>query len=152
MILYRITTKPHVNDNSGTGAMLFGGRWNKKGTRMLYTSESLSLAALEIIANLSSNKLSQNFYCVELEIPDEMEITEIDELPENWNTFPHTGSTPRIGSDFIAKGGFCLKVPSAIIPSEYNFLINPSHDHFDKLLIRDKRPLILDRRLIKRSN
>lgn len=151
MTLYRITTKPHVHDNSGTGAMLFGGRWNRKGTRMLYTSENLSLATLEIIANLSSSKLSQNFYCVEIEIPEEIEITEIEELPKNWNTFPHSGSTPSIGSDFFANGGFCLKVPSAIIPSENNFLINPSHENFDKLLIIDKRPLIFDRRLIKKT-
>jgi RES domain-containing protein len=136
---------------SGTGAMLFGGRWNKKGTRMLYTSESLSLAALEIIANLSSNKLSQNFYCVEIELPDNLEIIEIEKLPNNWNAFPFSGSTPSIGSDFFTEGGFCLKVPSAIIPSEYNFLINPVHIAFDKLHIRDKRPLILDRRLVKGS-
>ena len=148
MILHRITTKPYINDLSGTGAMLYGGRWNTKGTRMLYTSESLSLAVLEIITNLSSSKLN-NLYCVELDFPDEFELETIKKSPSQWHLFPYTNATPKAGTNFIKKGGLCLKVPSAIVPTEYNFLLNPLHDEFYKIRVVDARPFLLDQRLMK---
>ncbi len=148
MILHRITTKPYINDLSGTGAMLYGGRWNKKGILMLYASESLSLAVLEVIANLSSSKL-KNLYCVELGFPDDLEIETIKRLPKQWNLFPYTGDTVKLGSRFVQHGGLCLKVPSAIIPTEYNYLLNPLHDSFYKIRVIDARPFLLDQRFMK---
>lgn len=147
MILHRISTKPYINDLSGTGAMLYGGRWNKKGTRMVYTSGSLSLAVLEVIANLSSSKLT-NLYCAELDFPDDLEIITINKLPGQWNAFPYTGLTVEKGSDFVQHGGLCLKVPSAIVPTEHNYLLNPLHDDFYKIKVRDARPFLLDQRLV----
>ncbi len=147
MVLHRITTKPYVNDLSGTGAMLYGGRWNKKGIRMLYASESLSLAVLETIANLSSSKL-KNLYCVELEFPDDLEIQTIEKLPKQWNLYPYKRYTVEEGSHFVKQGGLSLKVPSAIVPTEYNFLLNPLHDDFYKIKVVDARPFLLDQRLI----
>ncbi|MCF6361540.1 MAG: RES family NAD+ phosphorylase [Cyclobacteriaceae bacterium] len=146
MILHRITTKPYINDLSGTGAMLYGGRWNKKGIRMLYTSESLSLAVLEVIANLSSSKL-KNLYCVELDLPDNLDIETVKRLHKQWNLFPYTGDTVKIGSRFVKQGGLCLKVPSAIVPTEHNYLLNPLHDDFYKIRVRDARPFLLDQRI-----
>ena len=148
MILHRITTKPYINDLSGTGAMLYGARWNTKGIRMLYTSGSLSLAALEIIANLSSSKL-KNLYCVELEFDDSLKIDNLKSLPKNWNQYPYRNDSVTYGTNFIKKGGLCLKVPSALIPTEYNYLLNPLHDDFSSLSVRDSRPLLIDQRLIK---
>lgn len=148
MILYRLASKAFVRDLSGTGAMLYGGRWNKKGQRMLYTSGSLSLAALEIIANLSSAQINLNLYCLELELPDELLLTEPD-LPEGWDAFPHSHVSVAIGSDFLKRDKFCLKVPSAIIPIEYNYLFNPLHPDFEKVKMLDARPFILDHRLVK---
>ncbi len=149
MILHRITSKAYVRDLSGTGAMLHGGRWNSKGIRMLYTSGSLSLAALETVVNLSGNRLGQSLYCVELKFPDTLPITEIEKLPKNWNVYPHTSDTVLIGNNFIKQNQLCLKVPSAIISSEYNYLLNPDHDHFTGVKFLDARPLILDKRLIR---
>ncbi len=106
MILHRITTKPYINDLSGTGAMLYGGRWNKKGIRMLYTSKNLSLAVLEVIANLSSSKL-KNLYCVELDFSDDLDIKAIEKLPKQWNLFPYTIDTMEIGSQFVKQNGLC---------------------------------------------
>ncbi len=148
MILYRITSKAYARDLSGTGAMMNGGRWNPKGIRMLYTSQSLSLAALEVIVNLSGEKITKNLYCVELEFPDQLPIEELTQLPENWNAFPYSGETTEIGKAFIQSGRLCLKVPSAIIPSEYNYLLNPLHDDFMKVRFLDARPFILDKRLV----
>ncbi len=148
MILHRITTKPYINDLSGTGAMLYGGRWNKKGIRMLYTSESLSLAVLEIIANLSSSKLKM-LYCVELDFSDDLDIQAIEKLPKQWNLFPYTMDTVELGSRLVQQNGLCLKVPSAIVPTEHNYLLNPLHDDFYKVKVRDARPFLLDQRIIK---
>jgi len=149
MILHRITSKAHSRDLSGTGATLYGGRWNGKGVRMLYTSASLSLAALETVVNLSGNRLGQRLYCVELDFPDELPISEIAELSKNWNVYPHTSDTVLLGNEFIKKGELCLKVPSAIIPSEYNYLLNPTHDDFFKVRFLDTKPLILDKRPVQ---
>ena len=147
MILHRITTKPYINDLSGTGAMLYGGRWNKKGIRMLYTSESLSLAVLEVIANLSSNKL-KNLYCVDLDFPDELKTDTVNKLPKEWSLFPYTGATAKLGSKFMQQGGLCLKVPSAIVTTEHNYLLNPLHDDFYKIRVIDARPFLLDQRVV----
>lgn len=152
MILYRITPKAYAHDLSGTGAMLYGGRWNKKGTRMVYTSGSLSLAALEIIANLSLDKLDRSLFCSEVEFPDHLEISELKKLPKDWNQFPYTSGTVSSGDIFLKKNGLCLKVPSAIIPSEFNYLLNPNHDQFSKIKLIDTRPLILDKRIIQKLN
>lgn len=149
MILHRITTKAYARDLSGTGAMLYGGRWNRKGVRVLYTSESLSLSALETIANMPSNQLGLNLYCIEINFPKNLEVTTPETLPDGWNSFPYTAGSVALGTDFFKGGGLCLKLPSAIIPTEYNFLLNPLHEDFDKVRVTDVRPLILDQRLIK---
>lgn len=148
MILYRITTKPYINDLSGTGAMLYGGRWNAKGQRMLYTSESLSLAMLEIMANLSSKLLGRGFYCVELELSNECVIETLPSLPDQWNAYPYTLATIEAGNEFLKTGGVCIKVPSAIIPTEFNYLMNPLHDNFHHLKVVDARPILFDHRLL----
>lgn len=149
MILYRIASKAYIRDLSGSGALLHGGRWNAKGVRMLYTSQSLSLAALEVIANTSGSQLNNNLFCVELELPDHLPIDHLDKLPNNWNVFPYRADTVKTGNDFITKGGLCLKVPSAIISTEFNLLLNPLHDDFRHVKFLDARPLILDQRLFK---
>jgi len=149
MILHRITTKAYANDLSGTGAMLYGGRWNRRGIRMLYTSESLSLAALEIIANINSSQLGVNLYCIEIDFAEGLEITLAQQLPEGWNAFPYTSGSVVFGTYFFKNGGLCLKVPSAIIPTEHNYLLNPLHKDFHEIKVVDVRPLILDQRLVK---
>ncbi len=149
MILHRITSKPYIHDFSGTGAMHHGGRWNSKGMRMIYTSGSLSLATLEIIANLSSNNIKKGLFCVEIAFPDHLEITTLNSLPEGWNQYPYNHKTMDKGSEFIKNGGFCLKVPSALVETEFNYLFNPLHEDFKHIKLIDARPLMLDLRLLK---
>lgn len=147
MILYRISRREYINDLSGTGAFLYGGRWNSKGVRALYTSGSISLAILEIIANLSVEQINTGLYLAELEFPADLPITVINSLPENWNTHPHSGETVSYGSKFLKEGGLCLKTPSALVPSEYNYLLNPMHEEFLKIRLLDIRPILIDHRL-----
>lgn len=149
MILYRIGRKNYINDLSGTGALLFGGRWNAAGIRALYTSGSVSLAVLEVIANLSAEKIDTGLYVVELNFPDDLAVTVPDHLPEHWNAYPYVGETVKLGSQFLKSGGLCLKVPSALVSTEYNYILNPNHESFDQIKIVDTRPLILDKRLMK---
>ncbi|MBV6645116.1 MAG: RES family NAD+ phosphorylase [Cyclobacteriaceae bacterium] len=147
MILYRIASKIYARDLSGTGALLYGGRWNPKGKVMLYTSQSFALAALETIVNLSPSKIGQRqLYCVEIDFPDQLPITSIDALPEQWNAYPYTPETVLLGAGFIEENGLCLMAPNAIVPSEYNYLLNPNHPDYDQIRIKDVRPFILDNR------
>ncbi|MEP0368005.1 MAG: RES family NAD+ phosphorylase [Cyclobacteriaceae bacterium] len=149
MILYRIARREHISDVSGTGAMLFGGRWNMKGTRALYTSGTVSLAVLEVIAHLSSDKIDIGLSITELQFPENQPITKIEEMPDGWNSYPYTSSTVSYGTEFLKSGGLCLQIPSAIVPTEYNYLLNPLHEDFHKIRLVDTRPLILDKRLVK---
>jgi RES domain-containing protein len=150
MILYRITTKNFANDLSGMGAMMYGGRWNQIGVPMVYTSANLSLATLEIIVNLSSIQINKGMYCCEIDFPDHLPITPLENLPEHWNRFPHITETTVIGSNFFKNEGLCLKVPSAVITSEYNYLLNPNHPNFNEIRVVDTRPMLFDSRLINK--
>jgi len=147
MILYRITSRAYARDLSGTGAMMYGGRWNPKGLRMLYTSQSLSLATLEVIVNLSGEKITNKLYCVELELPDNLPIVSITGLPSDWNAYPYKAETVQMGREFLESEKLCLKVPSSIVTTEFNYLLNPLHDDFMKVKFLDARPFILDKRL-----
>ena len=147
MIVYRITTKEYRKDISGTGAMLYGGRWNSKGRRLLYTAGSLSLAALEIAVNLPPGAIRADFYCIEVAFDDHLTIEEPGKLPFDWKSYPYSPSTVEVGDRFLQHGGFCLKVPSAVIETEYNYLINPEHSAFDQVHVQDIRPFMFDQRL-----
>lgn len=147
MTLYRISKKEYINDLSGIGAMLFGGRWNLKGVKALYTSGSVSLSVLEVIANLSADKINLGLYVAEIDFPDKHSIQLVEDLPINWNTYPYTYQTVKLGTQFLKSGELCLKVPSAIVTTEFNYILNPSHGDFMDIRIKDVRPLILDKRL-----
>ncbi len=146
MIVYRIAARAYAGDLSGRGASMYGGRWNPKGVGMVYTSATLSLAALELAVNLPPGRIPNHYQAVEIEIPDE-DITILHSLPEQWNGFPYVPHTQQVGREFVKKDGFVLKVPSAVIPSEYNFLINPNHEKIGLIKIKDQRPFIFDSRL-----
>lgn len=147
MVVYRITVKEYRKDISGTGAMLYGGRWNSKGRRLLYSASSLSLAALETAVNLPPGAIRKDFYCIEIALNNSLSIEEPTGLPRDWKSYPYSPYTVEIGDDFLKRGGFCLKVPSAVIETEYNYLINPEHPAFDQVHLQDIRPFIFDRRL-----
>jgi RES domain-containing protein len=133
MKVYRIEREKYLNTTlQGVGAALTEGyRWNSLNTFLVYTSESRALATLEVSVHLDfSEDLPNDRLYVEIEIPDEIEILElpIDQLPENWDAKPPIIETQFIGDDFVTqKYAAVLKVPSAIVPPESNYLINPNH-------------------------
>lgn len=147
MIVYRCTSKEWAEDLSGTGAFLYGGRWNSPGVHMLYTAENNVLAAFEVALRIPVEYISKNYVMVPLEIEPEPEYDE-PALPKNWNLKPEV--TQLIGNEFVrAKKHLLLKVPSALISDSYNFLINPQHEKIHQVRVHKPRPILFDDRLIE---
>ena len=135
----------------GEGARLHGGRWNSPGTRVAYASDSIALAALEVLAQLQSTAVLQAYSLVSLRFPEEsVELLEPAALPARWRRFPSPPENQAIGDRWVAQGrSLILRVPSAIIPAAANFLINPSHPEFRKVVIGRPERFAFDPRLLK---
>ncbi|MGN7788144.1 RES family NAD+ phosphorylase [Niabella sp. 22666] len=149
MIIYRLVRSEYHDDLSGYGAFLYGGRWNNKGQYALYGAEHISLAVLEIVVNYdrTATSLLPSYHLVELSVPDD-EIIEIDHsaLKKKWSE--DMDYTRYIGDEFLqSKSDLVLKIPSAVIPEENNYLLNPSHKDFKKIIIDSSKRYGLDNRL-----
>lgn len=151
--VYRIfKTKFAADAFDGEGARLYGGRWNSRGKRLVYTAATLSLAALEILVGINDDELLKEYSYAAAEF-DETLVIDIEasgKLPSDWNLSPPSFATQRLGDQWLT-GGFSavLRVPSAVIPSESNFLINPEHKDFAKVRIFKTQPFDFDVRLAK---
>ena len=155
MLVYRIDRKKYLKDTlKGIGASMSSSfRWNSEHTRMVYTSESRALALLEITAHLNGvMEIPTDRYLVEIEIPDALKIQtlSIADLPKNWNAHPPSVFTQNLGDSFVQKlKAPVLKVPSSIVPQEFNLLINPYHPEAHKIKIISKERLAFDPRIFK---
>lgn len=149
MNIYRIVRKEYAEDISGNGAFIHGGRWNGKGQYALYCAEHISLAVLEIVVNYNSTLMSIRpiYHLIEIQIPENA-ITQIDNsvLKKNWQH--DIEYTQYIGDQFLlSQSALALKIPSAVIPEEYNYLINPMHNEFKKIKVASNKVYGLDNRL-----
>lgn len=149
---YRIV-RPEFVDTAfdGEGARLYGGRWNEKGTRMVYTSASPSLAAMESFVHMGiSAKLIQHVI-IEINIPDEIiKVCNKIMLPEEWNTNIAHEISQEFGTMWIESSeSAVLAIPSAVMEMEINYLINPTHPDFSKIVIIQKRDFTYDDRMWK---
>jgi RES domain-containing protein len=150
MIVYRLSKQQYQKDLSGKGAEIYGGRWNSKGKALLYTSGSRSLALTECLVHLTPGIIPK-FILVTLEIPQDLPIGEIipENLPKNWLAYPPILETQKIGNKFINDNEFLtLKVPSAIVKGEFNYIINPNHKDFNKIKPISNDPFDFDTRLL----
>ena len=148
MKAFRITTAPFKDDISGEGAKQFGSRWNSKGNAVLYTAEHISLAVLEMLVHLQFKEVPADYWLLQLSIPDNATITDIDagKLKNNWQD--DIGYTQFIGNEFLQSlPTLLLKVPSAVIAEEYNVLANPLHPDFKKIKIGKSKAFRFDNRL-----
>jgi RES domain-containing protein len=147
---WRITKRKHVKTAfSGSGARKYGGRWNSPGTAIVYTAQTQSLAVLEMLVHLGGPELLQSYVLIGVEVEESLagEI-EIAELPRNWRTNPAPVGLRKIGDEWVASGASAvLRVPSALVPGESNFLINPAHGDFSKLVVGDTIGFEFDERL-----
>jgi RES domain-containing protein len=134
----------------GEGARLHGGRWNSPGTRVVYTSESVSLALLEILVHLRAATALPTYSLISVRL-DDAQVTALDRgrLPAAWRAFPAPAELARLGDAWAAAGGsLALEVPSAVVPRESNYLLNPGHPDFAALAIPPSEPFTLDLRLV----
>lgn len=150
MIVFRLAKAKFCKDMSGRGAEIAGGRWSSKGTAVIHTGMSRALCTTEIAVHTPLGNIPGDYYLVSINIPVRSTILKIEntKLPKDWKNFPHTGSTQLIGDKFIAAGKFLvMQVPSAVVPGEYNFLLNPHHKDFKKIKIIRTEKFIFDQRL-----
>jgi RES domain-containing protein len=147
MKLYRISNIRYTEHLNGEGAYRVVGRWNSKGVRMVYTSTSISLASLEVLVHTSGMPIRHGMTLLTFEVSSKY-IQLCESPPHNWNEIPPQGATKTVGDEFIKlKKILGLKVPSAIIPEEYNVLLNPLHHHMDQVKIVGQRDYAFDGRL-----
>ncbi len=133
---------------SGEGARLFGGRWNSVGTSVVYTSESIALATLELCVHLDKEVSLKEYRVFPVKFSVNL-IKDIDSLPEGWNHDPILPASMQAGDDWISENSSpVLKAPSVIVPSEYNYILNPHHPDFQYIEIGEIRPFEIDPRLI----
>ncbi|WP_224994890.1 RES family NAD+ phosphorylase [Cesiribacter sp. SM1] len=150
MFVYRITRERWARDLSGFGAEKYPGRWNLPDFRMLYTAGSESLATLEVLAHFDDEEAPSDQLVVVLEFPDSL-IEVLDPLPEGWDITPAGLASKHAGTTFLKEQqNLVLKVPSAIIKSEFNYLINPLHAEMGKVSIYKTYPKFWDERIIKK--
>jgi RES domain-containing protein len=135
---------------SGEGSARYPGRWNPRGIRVVYTSESLSLATLEILAHAENLEMLNQYVALRVDLPStSMTTLTLDALPEDWQSNPPPESTRQLGLDwFRRQETLVLKVPSVLIPSEHNFIINPHHPAFDQVAVAPPVPLPFDARIL----
>lgn len=148
--VYRICkTKYAANAFDGEGAFQFGGRWNSRGTRIVYTAGSLSLAVLEMLVHFQDNSILPQFTFIEAKF-DENLIGNIEKLPKNWQESPPPFVVQKIGDDWTKRNSSAvLQVPSAIIPTESNYLINSHHTNFSRIIYGKPQNFTFDERLLK---
>lgn len=158
MRVYRVERKKYLKTTlKGIGAALTEGyRWNSLNTYLVYTAESRALATLEVSVHLDlSEDLPTDRFYVEVDIPDDIPILEIDpeDLPENWDSRPPILETQFIGDDFVKDGGSAvLKVPSCIVHQEYNYLINPNHPDSSRIKVISETAMNFDPRIKQNAN
>lgn len=153
MRLYRLCRTKYARDMSGAGAEKTGGRWNKRGTPIIYTSSSRALCVAEMAVHLPLGILPADYSMIIYEVPDSVSVGEADErkLPKNWNSIPHGEETQQLGEQFVAEMKFTvLKVPSATVEGEFNFLINPRHPKAKSIRIAEVKSFAFDSRLFVR--
>jgi RES domain-containing protein len=138
------------NPFDGEGAYRYGGRWSSPGIRLSYTSEHQSLAMLEYFVHLDKDDAPDDLVLAIAEIPDDItrERVEPRELVANWR---HPAAPPdlcRLGDEFAQRGDGCvLLVPSVLAVHESNWLINPAHPDYKRILVLDLERLSYDPRM-----
>ncbi|KAA3437978.1 RES family NAD+ phosphorylase [Rufibacter hautae] len=150
MIVFRLSKGLYKNDLSGRGAELAGGRWNSKGTALLYTCESRALCTTEIAVHTPLGIVPADYWLITLEVPDDLPLSEVpaQELPPDWKSFPHPNATQLIGDAFVRESRYVgLKVPSAVVHGDHNYLFNPGHPAFSQVKLLNSEPFPFDERL-----
>ncbi len=138
---------------TGEGARRFGGRWNSPGRAVVYTAQSQALASLEILVHLDSENSLRNYVAIPVTIEERL-IMRLDaaKVPKNWRVYPAPRATRLLGDEWIVEQkSAVLQMPSVIVPTESNYLLNPLHPDFKSLIIGAPAAFAYDWRLAKGS-
>jgi len=153
LTVWRLVTARFANSAfSGEGARLYGGRWNRKGIPLVYTAGSQSLAMLEML--VQDEPLRARYVMIPARIPKAVKIEHLktETLPDDWRDLAAREHLQAIGSEWAQRqASAVIAVPSAVIPAETNYLLNPAHPDFKKIDIGKPQPFITDLRLIRTS-
>ena len=135
---------------SGDGARLYGGRWSPPGCALAYCAESRALAVIEVLVNTdeAARLVAIDWVLIPAEIPiDTMEAPK--RYPEDWRQYPHPRSTQDFGGQWAREQrSLALRVPSVVVPGEFNYLLNPAHPEFSQLKIGKPVPFAFDSRFV----
>ncbi len=149
---WRIVKKKRRSDAfTGEGARRYGGRWNSRGVPIVYTAENASLAVLELLAHLESDDLMKEYLLYQLGFEETLVESILEGiLPHDWRTYPGPAALREIGDRWVDEArSAVLSVPSAIVPAERVFLLNPEHSDFQEIELGEQEQFPLDPRLAK---
>jgi RES domain-containing protein len=151
MRAWRITSRKFAHAAfTGEGAARSPGRWNQSGVPVVYLAGSIATGILEILVHVNKRDFLAAFVSIEIEVPDG-HIETLQHLPPDWQQLPepYPASTQRLGSDWAqSQRSLALKVPSAVVPSEFNLLLNPRHPAISLVQFGEPQELWLDPRLL----
>lgn len=151
MVVYRIAGTRHIHDLSGSGARMYGGRWNHKGVGVVYTSENRSLATVEFLVHVSIPYFPANLSIASIEIPDRIKpkTVSMSMLPDEWRDFPARSELADLGTKWVlGNESLLLRVPSSVVEHEFNVLINPLHHDMGHVKIIHVEDYRVDKRLL----
>jgi RES domain-containing protein len=147
---YRLTKARYAETAfSGEGARLYGGRWSPPGLPVVYLADSLPLALLEVLVHLERQAVLEAYVYFKVAFPDDLLLVLDDsDLPEDWRSDPEPLSTTEIGAAWLReRASLLLRVPSAVVPVNHAYLLNPLHPAMAEVDIEGPFPFDLDPRL-----
>lgn len=149
--VWRITAPEYAETAySGEGARLWGGRFNSPGRRVVYASGSLALATLEVLAGANDRRRLRGYLAVSATLDEEaIETLGAADLPPGWDARPYTAASQAVGDAWLDEGrSLALRVPSVVVPVEWNVLLNPAHPDYDAVTIGRPTVAPFDSRLL----
>ena len=152
MRIFRICRKAHARDPlSGRGGLRVAGRWHSQGVRVVYASESRALAALEVLVHVDPDLAPADLVRIEIDVPHPLRIETVkaSSLGPRWRAHPAPESLRALGDRWVRRGASAvLRVPSAVIPEESNYLLNPGHPDAARVSVVAIEPFAFDARLV----
>jgi len=136
----------------GEGARINGARWNTAGRPAAYTAGSLALAIVELLVHTDPDLVPEDLVAHEIDIPDAISVRTISryDLPAGWDSHDELRPCQQVGDRWLAAGSECvLAVPSAVVPEELNYIVNPGHGQARLVTVVSTRPFSFDPRLLR---
>lgn len=148
MNLYRITKAKYANDLSGTGGLHGAGRWHREGTQIVYTSNVVSLAMLEVLGHWRKTPVGMALITIQIPNTASITVVETEKLSPEWQESMYPKVLADITDEWIREGKYWLmRVPSIHTPAEFNYLMNPLHPEHQTVNISSVEPYGFDIRL-----